>query len=266
MWPSRLDWELARRGFARYAAYPGATVAGILTNVVFGFMRMNILLALFAERSEVGGYDAAATVTYVWVTQGLLTTVMMWGWQELALRIRTGDIATDLVRPIHPLRSALDLDLGRGAYHALFRGAPPVLVGALAYRLTVPGDPLVWIAFLASVTLAVVASFGFRALYNCAAFWLLDHRGAMLLAFIVTSLLSGFTIPIRFFPEWLAAIARATPFPSMIQTPVDVFVGATAGPDLVVALATQAAWCAVLLGAAWATFERGTRKLVIQGG
>jgi hypothetical protein len=46
----RLDWELARRGYARYAAYPAATIAGVFVNTVFGFMRAYILLALFEQR------------------------------------------------------------------------------------------------------------------------------------------------------------------------------------------------------------------------
>ena len=43
----RLDWELAVRGYRRYAAYPAATWAGILTNSVFGFIQAYVLLAMY---------------------------------------------------------------------------------------------------------------------------------------------------------------------------------------------------------------------------
>ena len=99
-----------------------------------------------------------------------------------------------------------------------------------------------------------------------AAFWTTDHRGAMILALVVMSVFSGFTIPIQFFPPWLAAIASATPFPSMIQTPVDVWIGALSGSSLVGALVAQLAWAAALLGLSYGLFARGTRRLVIQGG
>lgn len=55
----RLDWELARRGYRRYAAYPAATWAGILTNSVFGFIQAYVLLAMYDDRDDIGGYDAA---------------------------------------------------------------------------------------------------------------------------------------------------------------------------------------------------------------
>lgn len=262
----RLDWELARRGYARYAAYPGATIAGLFTNTVFGFMRASILLALFEHRAEIGGYDATATVTYVWLGQALIMTVYIWGWNDLALRIRTGDIATDLIRPVHPLRAGLAFDLGRALYHALFRGVLPLLIGAIAFQLVFPADAVVWLAFVASAGLAVAVSYAFRVLYNLAAFWLLDHRGPSMLAMIAANLFSGFLIPIAFFPDWLATIARATPFPAMVQVPIDIFVGATAGPQIAFALASQLAWALALFAVAHYVFALGTRRLVVQGG
>lgn len=262
----RLDLEYAKRGYRRWAAYPAATWAGLFTNTVFGFMRVYILLALFEQRGEVGGYDRDAAVTYAWVTQGLVATIYIWGWQEIALRIRAGDIATDLVRPVHPLRAGLAFDLGRAVYHLVFRGAPPVLIGAAVFGLLVPADAVGWATAAMSIVLAVVVSYAFRAIYNLFSFWLLDHRGTMLLAIAVASLLSGMAIPVRFFPEWLAAIARATPFPSMVQVPVDVFMGRLVGTDLAFALVTQLAWAVVLTFAAHALFALGVRRLVVQGG
>ena len=61
----RLYFEIARRGYRRYAAYPAATAAGLFTNVFFGFLQAYILLAVFEGEEEIGGYDARDTVTYV---------------------------------------------------------------------------------------------------------------------------------------------------------------------------------------------------------
>src|SRR6266508_5392361 len=70
-------------------------------------MQAYILLALYRHRDHVGGYDASDVVTYVWLTQGMLTAVQVFGWTELALRIRSGDVATDLARPVHPFFAGL---------------------------------------------------------------------------------------------------------------------------------------------------------------
>ncbi len=262
----RLYLEIARRGYRRYAAYPAATWAGLFTNTVFGFMLAYILLALYREREVLGGYDATDAVTYVWLTQGLVATIFMWGWFELSLRIRTGDIAVDLSRPVDPLRYGLAFDLGRSLYHALFRGIPPFLLGALVFDLRLPTGLVTPIAFAVSVVLAVAVSYAFRFLYNLPAFWLLDYRGVGILAIVVASLFSGFVIPIAYFPDWLATIANVTPFPAMVRTPVEIFIGQTEGLAVLRALAGQLFWMAALLALGRLVLSAGTRRLVIQGG
>jgi ABC-2 type transport system permease protein len=261
----RLDWEIAKRGWRRYAAYPWATAAGVFTNTIFGFIQAYILLAGFHNRAHVGTYDAADAVTYVWLAQALIMTVYAFGWTELALRIRDGSIATDLSRPLDPQRYWLAFDLGRAPYHLIFRGVLPFAVGALLFELHYP-SPLDLVAFFVSLVLAVVVSLGFRFLYNSAAFWLVDIRGVVTLSLTVSLFFSGMILPLTFFPAWLRTIAHALPFASIVQTPIDIWLGKHHGPALVGIIALQAVWGVVLLGLGRVTLRFGSRKLVIQGG
>jgi ABC-2 type transport system permease protein len=262
----RLYFEIARRGYRRYAAYPGATFAGVFTNTIFGFMLAYILLAVFRERDSVGSYDASDAVTYVWIAQGLLMTIYIWGWFDVALRVRSGDIATDLQRPLDFQFYWLAQDLGRAAYHALFRGVPPFAVGALVFEVRPPEDVAAALAFPLSVLLAVVVSFGFRFLFNLTAFWLLDYRGVAVLAMVSSTFFSGQIVPIAFFPDWLETVAWALPVAAMVQAPIEIFLGHAAGVELPALLALQAFWALTLLAAGRAVYAAGTRKLVVQGG
>jgi ABC-2 type transport system permease protein len=261
----RLDWEIAKRGWRRYAAYPWATTAGVFTNTIFGFLQAYILLAVYRHRTDVGGFSAGDTVTYVWLAQSMIMTVYIFGWQELALRIRDGSIVTDLARPLDPQRYWLAYDLGRAPYHLLFRGVVPFVLGAFVFELHYP-SPLDAGAFLVSLALAVVVSFGVRFLYNAAAFWLLDFRGVMTLTVTLVLFFSGMVVPLRFFPHWLRELSYALPFASILQTPIDVWLGKRSGLELVGFLALQAAWACALLALGRLVLARGTRKLVVQGG
>lgn len=262
----RLYLELARRGYGRYAAYPGATAAGIFTNVFFGFMQAYILLAVFRERDTIGSYDVTDAVTYVWLAQGMLMTVYIWGWYDVALRVRSGDIATDLQRPLDFQLYWLSHDLGRAAYHGLYRGVPPFVIGAFIFDVRLPGSPVTWLAFAVSVALAVCVSFGFRFLFNLAAFWLLDYRGVAVLAMVASTFFSGMIVPVAFFPDALAVAAWVLPFASMVQAPIEVFLGNVEGLRLLGVLALQATWAVLLLLAGRGVFGLGTQKLVVQGG
>ncbi|HZQ82276.1 MAG TPA: ABC-2 family transporter protein [Gaiellaceae bacterium] len=261
----RLDWEIAKRGWGRYAAYPWATAAGVFTNTVFGFLYAYVLLAVYAHRTSVGGFDKADSVTYVWLAQSMIMTVYVFSWWELAWRIRDGSVATDLLRPLDPQRYWLAYDLGRAPYHFFFRGLPPFVFGALVFQLHYP-TVLDAIAFVVSLVLAVVVSFGFRFIYNSVAFWLLDFRGVVTFSTSVVIFFSGMAIPLRYFPHTLRVVCYALPFASIIQTPVDVWLGKRTGLALLGFLVLQAFWAIALLGLGRILLGRATRKLVIQGG
>lgn len=258
----RLYWEVARRGFRRYATYRAATFAGVFTNTVFGFLRAAVLLALYQQRARVGEYLPVDSLTYVWLGQGLLATVMIFGWIELALRIRSGEIATDLSRPLDVQGYWLAHDLGRAAFQAVYRGIPPFLIGLIFFELRIPKQLSTWVIFVLSVGLAVCVSFAIRFLLNLTAFWLLDYRGVITVSVAVTMFLSGFVLPVTFFPGWLQATLGWLPFTSMVQIPIDVFLGKRG----VGALMAQAAWALGLLAAGRVVLRAANRKLVVQGG
>lgn len=263
----RLYWEIARRGYRRAGAYRGAVWAGVFTNTVFGFIRAYAFVALLRAVPRVGGFDLTDALTYTFVTQGLLMTIAVWGWQEVALQIRTGSIVTDLFRPFDYQVYWMSQDLGRALYHAVFRGFPPFAVGALAFDLRLPHNPLTWLAFAASVTLAVSVSFGLRFGVNLSAFWLLDHAGVYTLAQSVWTGLSGVVIPIAFFPGALRTVTRLLPFAALVEAPVEVFLekpGSLAG--VLGVLAGQAAWAVVLFVAGRAALSSAARRVVVQGG
>ena len=260
---------LAWSGFQRYATYRQATIAGSFTNTVFGFLKCYVLLAVAAGAAggRPAGYDATQLATFVWVGQGLLTVVSLWGWTELADRIRSGDVTADLLRPVHPLLSYLAPDLGRAGHGMIFRFVPPVLAGLIFFDLYLPGRWFTLPLFVLSILLAVVGSMGMRFLVNATAYWLHDARGPIIFWTLSAGVLSGIYFPLRFLPDWLAVtLWLATPFPGFIQTPLDVLVERDPPALQVGLVALQAVWASALLGLCLLVQKRAERRLVAQGG
>ena len=260
-------WQVARRSFRRYSTYRGATFAGAFTNTVFGFLRAYVLLAAYAHRPEIGGFDAVDAVTYVFLTQGLWPTIGGHGTLALAANIRSGDIVSDLYRPVDFQGYWAANEVGRAGFHALFRGVPPMVVGALFFDLHLPGSAQTWIVSLACSVLAFTASFGYTFILSLIGFWLLDTRGAEQLLNVVRLFFGGFIIPVTFFPDALATFARTLPFVTMIQLPVEAFLGKyTSATEIAGVLAYQLAWTVALLLLGRLVMRQGFRKLVVQGG
>ncbi|MET8328671.1 ABC-2 family transporter protein [Streptomyces sp. NPDC005181] len=265
----RLYAVVAAGGFRRYATYRIATAAGVFTNTVFGFILAYTYMALWDERPQLGGYDMSQALTYVWLGQALLATCAMMGGgfeDELMERIRTGDVAIDLYRPIDLQMWWLAGDLGRAAYQLMARGIAPMVLGALAFPLALPTSPGIWLAYLVSVALGVVVSFAVRYLVALSAFWLMDGAGASQIAFLAGLFFSGMLLPLTLFPGVLGEVARALPWSALLQVPADVFLGKHTGWGLVEAFAFQGGWALALLLAGRLVQSVATRRVVVQGG
>jgi ABC-2 type transport system permease protein len=260
-----LSWS----GFRRYSTYRQATVAGSFTNIVFGFLRCYVLLAVAAGAvgGHPGGYDRQQLATYVWVGQGLLTVVALWGWTELSERIRSGDVVADLLRPVSPVINYLAQDLGRAGHGVLTRFIPPFVVGAIFFPLYVPGRWATVPLFALSVLLAIIGSFACRYLVNATAYWLHDARGPVIFWTLSSGVLAGLYFPLRLLPDWLAVtLWVATPMPGLLQTPLDVLVERDPPALQTGLVALQAVWAAGLLALCGVVQRRAERRLVVQGG
>ena len=108
-------------------------------------------------------------------------------------------------------------------------------------------------------------SFAFRFIINVAAFWLLDTRGlATVMGGII--FLSGFMVPVAFFPGWLQAVVGWLPFTAIVMLPIEVYLGKMTGLALLAELGRLAVWAVILIAAGRLVLAVGEHRLVVQGG
>ncbi|GAA3804195.1 ABC-2 family transporter protein [Sphaerisporangium flaviroseum] len=223
-----------------------------------------MLIALWQARPGLGGYDVVDAVTFCFLTQAFIGPMEVFGGGlQLAQRVRTGDIALDLVRPASLQLWTLADDLGRATFLFLARSVPPTLAGAALFGIHLPTHPLTWAAFLVSMFLGVVVSFGVRYLVALSSCWIVDDRGVQSLSLVMMTFFSGMTLPLVLFPGWLGTLAQALPWAAMVQVPADVYLGKR---GFLGALAFQGMWAAVVLGAGALVTRSARHKVVIQGG
>ncbi|MCL4860959.1 MAG: ABC-2 family transporter protein [Caldilineaceae bacterium] len=262
----RLFWEVAKLAFQRQLTYRAATLAGLATNLFFGLLRAAVMIALYGARDNVAGISLQAAITYTALTQALIAYLMIFGWYDLMHSVYSGEVATDLLKPLSYFRFWLAQDVGRAVASLLLRGAPIILVYALVVEIITPQSLGQWLALSVSLLLGLLVSFAWRFLVNLSAFWTPNGRGVGRFAFGVLWVLSGFYLPLRYFPDWFQAFCHMTPFPSMLNTTIEIYLGLLTGVELWQALATQGAWVVVLTVACRVVLRAGVRSLVIQGG
>ena len=233
---------------------------------VLGLLRAAVLVALYGASQETAGISLQAAITFTGLSQATIAYLGFFGWWEVMESVYSGDVGSDLLKPMSYFAFWLARDLGRAAASFLVRGLTIMIAYALIFDITLPRSVGQWLAVGAAMVLSLLVSFSYRFLVNLAAFWTPDARGVGRFAYDLSWFLSGFLMPLRFFPDWFVTLCNLTPFPSVVNTVTEIYLGVVSGTGLIRALGVQLIWVILLFSAGQLTLRAGVRKLVIQGG
>src|SRR5260370_38262476 len=106
-----------------------------------------IIHALYHTRSTAGGFTAQDTLRYVWLLQTMVMVVLSFGWYDLLLTIRSGDVVTDLSNPCDFFWYSFTRQTDRSTYYLLFRGIPTYATRPLVFGPGTPGGDTLGLSF-----------------------------------------------------------------------------------------------------------------------
>lgn len=262
----RLFWELIKLSFRLQLTYRTANLAGLATNFFFGLLRAAVLIALYGEQQQVSGMSLQAAITYTGLSQATIACLSFFGWWEVMQSVYSGDVGSDLLKPMSYFFYWLARDLGRAFASLVVRGVTIMVAYALVFDIMLPQSVGHWALVALALLLSLLVSFGWHFFVNLAAFWTPEARGIGRLGFTFSWFLSGFLMPLRLFPPWFERLAKWTPFPSMVNAIVEVYMGILTGPEIAQTLLVQGLWALLLFAAGQLVLRAGMRRLVIQGG
>lgn len=251
--------------FKRQFAYRIANWAGLFTNLFFLFFKVAILEACYTHKTTISNYTILDTLTYVTVMQGLIMVVPMWGRIGVGESIRSGKIATDLIRPVNFFVMMISMRLGVSIYYLLVRTLPIIFVGYLVNFMIIPhiwNLPVVLLSIIMSAIIGNCLYF----LIESTSFWLESDLGPRYILMGFSGLMAGLIVPIAFFPDWALFISKFLPFAYMLSCPVEIFLGKHSGMGLCVKLLIQLFWVVFLIGLSLIILKTGVRKMVLHGG
>jgi ABC-2 type transport system permease protein len=257
---------LTRLAAQRQFTYRAAAIAGLATNFFFGLLRAAVMVALYGSMTEVNGLTLQDAITFTGLSQAGIAYLSLFGWVEIVRSVYSGQVGADLLKPMSYFGWWMAQDLGRSAVNLVVRGFPIMLFYALVFDLTVPGSAGQWTALALSIFLAWMTSYAWRFLINLSAFWSPNAIGFCRLFYSISWFMSGFFMPLSFFPDWFQRLCYLTPFPQMINTPIEIFLGQLGPAETIQALTTQASWIIALFIMGQLALAAGVRRLVIQGG
>ena len=262
----RIFWELTKTSLQRHLTYRAATIAGLVTNFFFGILRAAIFVALYDQQAEVGGLSLQGAITFAALAQAFIGYLSLFSWYELMNSVYTGDISSDLLKPMNYFAFWLAQDLGRALVNLLLRGLVLMAGYALIFDLIWPKSILQMLAVLVAIAFSWLLSFAWRFLINLSALWTPNARGILRFFFVFSWFFSGFLMPLRLYPDWVQTVSRFTPFPYMLNSVVEIYLNMLTGPEILLSLLAQLLWALALIAAGQLVLRAGVRRLVILGG
>ncbi len=258
--------EVARTAFRRQLIYRWANVAGLLTNIFFGAIFSYLIIALYHTRPSAAGYDVHDTLRYTWLVQAMIMVVLPFGWLDVMLSIRSGDVISDLSKPCDYYWYWFSRELGRACYYVLFRALPTYLVGMLLFGIGMPTNWHAWLIYLLILPWSAMLGVAYRYLYNVVAFWITEARAVATLAATIALFLTGSFVPFPFFPAWFRAIAVWLPFNGLMNFPAEIFLDKLNASEIWLGSGRLLLWLLILTLFARRITTVATRRVVVQGG
>ncbi|WP_158630012.1 ABC-2 family transporter protein [Cohnella sp. AR92] len=253
------------KAFTNQLAYRAEVWLRLLGNFVTILIQVEIWKAVIGS-GNVDGVTVEQMITYS-VINTLLSALLLNGVSsKVDDSLKSGGIASELVRPLsYPLYLLFD-GLGNSIYQLTFTVAPSFLIAWLFFGILPPSSAANFIAFLGALIIALIVSFLLGYFISLLAFWFMNHFALSWTLNGLITVFSGSFLPIWFFPHYWASLAKALPFQYMGYVPATIYLGKMTGTQMWQTLALGMGWIAALLVLVQWLWARAVRRLVIQGG
>ncbi|MDH4198750.1 MAG: ABC-2 family transporter protein [Spirochaetia bacterium] len=251
----------AFKSFQRNLAYRLEYFVSIFNALLYIFIFTSVWKALFPETGTRFGMSRQLMINYaVFVT--LIKTTLVKSRDLIGERVRSGEIALDLIKPFPlPLMTLADA-IGSVIFQIFSRSIPLILVSVLIFHITSPAgmDSFFFLSYLLAFLIfnSILFIFGVASFYITENFplWLLNSAGI--------SLLSGSIIPLEILPVVVRKIALFTPYPYIFYIPTMKLLRNEYPIDY--AILRQVLCLCITYGIGLAMYQAGKRRLQIQGG
>jgi ABC-2 type transport system permease protein len=260
--------------FRMLLQYRVAALAGMVTQVFWGAVKLMVLAAFYAGASAEAPMRFSDVVAYVWLGQSLFALLPWNVDDELAAQMRSGNVAVELLRPLDLYAYWFARTLAFRSARTSLRVLPVVvlagvalpLIGLERWALLPPPGLGSGALFVLSLLLTVLLSTAITMLLQVSLLYTVSSEGIVRTAPAVVMLLSGMIVPLPLFPEWLQPALALQPFRGLVDVPFRIYSGHIAPLPALGEIAQQLAWFAALAWLGRVLLQRALRRVVIQGG
>lgn len=262
--------SIIRMRFILLLQYRAAAIAGICTQLLFGFVRVMLFEAFYRSSSLVQPMSYSETITYIWIGQALLGVLPWSGDSEIQEMVRSGNVAYELCRPLNLYNQWYSRAMALRTAPTLLRSIPIFIVSLFflpsKYSLSYPASYESFAMWVLSTFFAILLASAITNILNIIVMWTVSGEGIIRLAPTIVSICSGMIVPIPFFPKYIGLFLRILPFSGIVDTPLRLYSGSIPVNQWLPLILHQIIWVFLLVALGHFLINKGTKKIVLQGG
>jgi ABC-2 type transport system permease protein len=272
---------LMRPYFAIFAArflmmlqYRAAALAGIATQFWFGAIMIMALSAFYTGAHGSASITLAQAITYIWLGQAFLG-LLPWNVDpEIALMMRTGNVAYERLRPVDTYFYWFTRAMAWRAAATLLRSLPLLFVtsvlfeylGLGAWSLRPPASLDALVLFVFSMAAVVFLSSAITTLLNISVVWTISGQGINVITNSLVLILSGMVIPLPLFPDWAQLLLLLQPLAGLVDIPYRIYFAHLSAGAAIAGIALQISWTVLFIVLGRLLLMHTMRRIQIQGG
>jgi ABC-2 type transport system permease protein len=221
-------------------------------------------------QDELSGYTMRQTIAYLLLVHISRMFSSMPGLAGgIARDIRDGTLKKYLLQPIDMIAYLVSYRIAHKMAYIVMSSLPYAGLFFLCrhYFDGFP-DAGTFTGYLLSLVLGFVVGFFFEACIGMIGFWFLEVTSFLYVVNTVNFFVSGHMFPLDMLDSypWAVTLLKALPFQYMAYFPATVFLGKVQGTDLVLGLATEAAWAVFFILLSRVLYRVGLRRYSAYGG
>ncbi|HLO10989.1 MAG TPA: daunorubicin ABC transporter permease [Pseudoneobacillus sp.] len=258
--------EMIRIRFLMMLAYRTNYYTGILIYSINIGAYYFLWTAIYGGKEQIEGLTVAQMTTYVavsWMARAFYFNNID---REMAMEIKDGKVAVELIRPYSYLWMKMMQGLGEGVFRLFFFSIPGMFIVAYIFRLKFSLSWSTLGLFLIAILLSFFINTQINLLTGITTFFLYNNTGLIRAKRVVIDLFSGLLLPIHFFPLWAQHVFEYLPFQGISYVPSMIFTNAFTIEKAWEAIMLQGFWVLVLMVPIQFLWVIAKKQLVIQGG
>ncbi|SFA56780.1 ABC-2 type transport system permease protein [Anoxybacillus pushchinoensis] len=258
--------EMIRMRFLMMLAYRTNYYSGIFIYSINIGAYYFLWSAIYGGQPSIQGMTVEQMTTYVaiaWMARAFYFNNID---REIAMEIREGKVAIELIRPYNYLVMKTMQGLGEGIFRLFFFSLPGMLIVTFVFSLQFTTNAHTWAYFVLSTILSFIINSQLNLLAGMVTFFTLNGEGLLRAKRFIIDLFSGLILPISFYPEWAQDVMKYLPFQAISYIPSMIFTESFTENEAVRGMMFQAVWCIVLIVPIYLLWKAAKRKLIIQGG